>query len=178
MFFSEYYSFSLVSVQMLQIVPIKLLLLVTGAMWPGALSKTSVEHSFAEPAELMQFSASLEELLKLYCYYALFCSLPCLHQLHLAHRKIWSRIWQGQRAVEQPAYLLHFLDLGEKLLLELKQSSLMVLPLPGLMASVLTVGTCWQISPCCAGHVASFCTCYSDGTWWPQLQQLCAVMCK
>lgn len=175
MFFSEYYSFSLELVQMLQIVTIKLLLLVTGVTWTGALSKTSVENLFATPAELMQLAVSVEELVKLCCYYTLFSSLSCLHHLHLAHRKIWFRIWQRQRAVEQHTYLLHFLDLGEKLLHRVETNQLdgpAVTKIDGFSYYCQNMLTdfallCW---PCCILlHILQ---------WWHQPRLLCVVMCK
>lgn len=155
---------------MLQIVPIKLLMLVTGVMWAGDLSKTGVEHSFATAEELIQFSVALEELVKLYCYYALFSSLPCLHQLHLAHRKIWFRIWD--RCREQSSSLLTFCTSwiwGRNCYIELKQTAWWSCHFWDVMASVITVGTKWDFTLLCWPH----CILLHTQRW-----QLYVVMCN
>lgn len=134
----------------------------------GTLKRNPVQSIHLQQLKLIQFSVSLEELVKQYCCYALFSSLPSLHQLHPAHRKILFRIWDRGR--EQLSSLLasctSWIWAGD---------CLMVLPLPRCddfsyyCWKMLTDFSllCW---PCCILlHILQ---------WWQQRWQLCVLMCK
>lgn len=172
MFFSEYYSFSLELVQMLQIVPIKLLMLVTGVTWAGALLKTSVEHTFATPAELMQFSISFEELIKLCCYHTLLMESPSTPPW--TQKDLIQDSTETERSLAAQL-LLHFLDLVEKLLQRVEANQLdghAITKIDGFSYYCQNMLTdfsllCW---PCCILlHILQ---------WRHQPWQLYVVMCE